>query len=374
MENYCREIPGMKKKLILIAPLPPPITGQSVVSEYLLKKLDENFDIISINYGRKDAVSSSGLNLAFIKKVLNLGKLIKKNKNDTDIVYFTISQSIPGNLKDLYLLYKMGKKLRQRCIIHLHGGYFDKLFDKLFFPIRLINRLLFQDIKSGIVLGNSLIKCLLPLMDQSRISVIENFFKNEIRISEMELKTKWQNPDLIKILFLSNMMKSKGYQELLDAFTGLDDDTRMKFHLSFAGEFDSRKDKDAFLKTISEFQNISYNGTVSGIEKIKLLHESHALFLPTYYHIEGQPVSILESYASGLAVFTTDQGGIKDIFTDNTNGISIQKQSKKAIYDILKDFHNYKDKYKIFAYYNHSYSELFSENIFLDKIKKLFDF
>jgi glycosyltransferase involved in cell wall biosynthesis len=70
-----------------------------------------------------------------------------------------------------------------------------------------------------------------------------------------------------------------------------------------------------------------YHGTVHGARKQELLREAHVFCLPTYYPYEGQPISILEAYASGCAVITTDHSGIFDIFADGVNGYAVPKQS-----------------------------------------------
>ncbi len=57
------------------------------------------------------------------------------------------------------------------------------------------------------------------------------------------------------------------------------------------------------------------------------LREAHVFCLPSYYPFEGQPVSILEAYASGCVVVTTDQGGIRDVFREGENGLWVAKAS-----------------------------------------------
>ena len=58
--------------------------------------------------------------------------------------------------------------------------------------------------------------------------------------------------------------------------------------------------------------------------------------MPSYYHVpEGQPISILEAYASGCVVITTDHGGIKDIFRNNVNGFEVKKGSSISIKSTL---------------------------------------
>jgi glycosyltransferase involved in cell wall biosynthesis len=47
--------------------------------------------------------------------------------------------------------------------------------------------------------------------------------------------------------------------------------------------------------------------------------------------LEGQPISILEAYASGCVVITTGQAGIRDIFTDGINGYEVQPDDQQSI-------------------------------------------
>jgi glycosyltransferase involved in cell wall biosynthesis len=46
---------------------------------------------------------------------------------------------------------------------------------------------------------------------------------------------------------------------------------------------------------------------------------------------EGQPISILEAYASACLVLATGQDGIRDVFTDAVNGVEILQRCPKSI-------------------------------------------
>jgi glycosyltransferase involved in cell wall biosynthesis len=76
---------------------------------------------------------------------------------------------------------------------------------------------------------------------------------------------------------------------------------------------------------------VRYHGVVHGELKRRLFAEAHVFCLPTYYPYEGQPISILEAYASGCAVITTDHSGIFDIFTAGANGLAVAKQSVASL-------------------------------------------
>ncbi|MCZ8156425.1 MAG: glycosyltransferase, partial [Leptospira sp.] len=139
-----------------------------------------------------------------------------------------------------------------------------------------------------------------------------------------------------------NMISQKGYLILLESFKNLDRETKANFELSFAGRFDSTFESDAFLKQIENEPNILYHGVVSDERKRELFHESQVFILPTMF-FEGQPVSILEAYASGCVVVTTGQSGILDIFKDKINGFQINPGSIESIKEILKVIGNRKN-------------------------------
>ena len=129
---------------------------------------------------------------------------------------------------------------------------------------------------------------------------------------------------------MSNMIRKKGYQELLEAFFLLDERHRKQIIINFAGAFDSVQEKELFLNIIGECEQIKYHGIVNGEAKRSLFKDSHVFCLPTSY-FEGQPISILEAYASGCVVLTTGQCGILDIFQNNENGFLIKEPTAYAV-------------------------------------------
>ena len=72
-------------------------------------------------------------------------------------------------------------------------------------------------------------------------------------------------------------------------------------------------------------------GVVTGEEKAKLFKDADLFAYPTYFHLEGQPVAILEAMASGLPVITTDKGSITEMITDGRNGFIVSPSSPHQI-------------------------------------------
>lgn len=320
-------------KILYIAPLPPPVTGHSLAAKILLDELvkDHRVEVINLSkQGFKQGVDS-------IKRIFQVFAIIRavfRGKNDCDVIYLTISESIAGNFKDLFIYLVCFNKLH-RMVIHLHGGSIKKnIFDK-YRSLRVINTFFIRRLAAVIVLGESHLGIFSNLIDSKKIHVISNFAEDYLFVSQDEIKEKFEQTLPLRILFMSNLIEGKGYNELLDAFLGLRDDLKRIVRVDFAGDFESESQKDEFLIRIVPHKEIQYHGTVSGSEKKFLFANAHVFCLPTSLN-EGQPISILEAYASGCVVITTDQGGIRDIFTDGINGYEVLKNSADSIRSVLE--------------------------------------
>jgi glycosyltransferase involved in cell wall biosynthesis len=74
---------------------------------------------------------------------------------------------------------------------------------------------------------------------------------------------------------------------------------------------------------------------VDDAAKQRLFAQAHVFCLPTA-HLEGQPISILEAYASGCVVVTTGPSGVRDIFTPLVHGFEIQPRSPESIRAVIE--------------------------------------
>lgn len=315
-------------KILFIAPLPPPVTGHSLAGKVFLDELIKFHQVEIINLS-KESFKQGVNSFERIIQVIRIIKEIWSNKKGVDVIYFTISESIAGNIKDLFI-YLICFNSLPRMVIHLHGGSIKKLiFDKsrLLFSI---NRFFIRRLWGVIVLGQSHVDIFSDIIEKKKIHIVPNFAEDYLFIGEKEIKDKFANTEPLRILFLSNLIQEKGHNELVDAYLALDDNLKKRVKIDFAGEFESDVQKTEFLNKIDGIKGIHYYGVVGGAEKKNLLSRAHIFCLPTCLN-EGQPISILEAYASGCVVITTDQGGIGDIFKDKINGFEVQKKSANSI-------------------------------------------
>jgi glycosyltransferase involved in cell wall biosynthesis len=321
-------------KILFIAPLAPPINGQSLQSKIFFDYLIKNNEIILIDT-MKDSCKDGIDSFKRIVDVLKILVKVYKRQKNADVVYLHISESLGGNLRDLFIFFICYKKLKN-IYIHLHGGSIKIwVYDKIKILFR-INKFFIKKIGGVIVLGNSHIQIFENMIEKSKIHVVPNFAEDYIFSNPEKIKEKFSNMQIVRVLFMSNLIKGKGYFELLEGYTKLDLSIRQYIHLDFAGAFGSYEDKIAFLNKASVLENVKYHGVVNGSSKKMLFDYSHILCFPSYL-FEGQGICLIEGYASGCVGMTTGKSGIRDIFVNNVNGFQIEERNPDSIAFVLKE-------------------------------------
>jgi glycosyltransferase involved in cell wall biosynthesis len=339
-------------KILFIAPVPPPITGHSKCAQILYNHLKIENDVKIINLS-KNNFKNGKFEIIRVLQIINIFFSVLINKRKVDVVYLTISQSMGGNFKDLIIFLLLYNKL-SKTYIHLHGGAIKKnLFDK-YKIIYQINSFFYKRLAGVIILGQSHKKIFSSQVEENKIFIVNNFFESTFLLNTTQINYKYnlKNTNKIKVLFLSNMQLEKGYNHILDSINFISRDDAKKFEFHFAGKFDNITEEDNFKIKISKIDNIFFHGFIDGKIKKQLLDEAHILCLPTEF-LEGQPVSIIEAYASGLVVLAPLTGGIIDIFS-NANGYPIYSNSI-SIANILKIVLSDKDKLNNIALFNNTY-------------------
>ena len=202
-----------------------------------------------------------------------------------------------------------------------------------------------------------------------RIEVVPNFYDQEL---DNELVKK--DESRISLLYLSNIMVSKGIFELIDAFEKLIQKND-NIILNIAGEFLSddymnfNQVKKKFENKISKNDKINYQGKIFGIDKIKLLQSSDIFILPSYK--EAFPISIIEAMASSNAVVVTDQKYISEVISSK-NGVLIKKRSVDSLVNGIEFLINNKQKLKFIQNYNRQEAQKkFSKQKYLKKLEQI---
>jgi glycosyltransferase involved in cell wall biosynthesis len=238
---------------------------------------------------------------------------------------------LAGNVKDLAFYVAMFDRM-DRAVVHLHGGAGMRQIMAGKYPLlAALNRFFLRRAAAMVVLGPRLVDIYSPHLDAERIRTAANFAEDRWFADDAAIRAKFADLPPIRMLFLSNHLPGKGHLELARAFLKLEPEVRARFRLDFAGGFDEPDAQAAFLELIAPAPEARWHGVVKGEAKQALLNGAHVFCLPTYYPYEGQPISILEAYAAGAAVITTDHSGIFDTFQHGVNGWAVEKRSVESL-------------------------------------------
>jgi len=243
-----------------------------------------------------------------------------------DFVVFSPSFNFVSFFKDSVPIF-IAKVLNIKYILWIHGNGLKSLFDNS-------NKLLKKYIKILFEASFFTVPVAVKIVEQNY-----NFFANNDKIRviyngiddiESQLILE-KNNQFINILFLSNMILTKGWKLLFDV-AELICEKNDKINFIFAGQITS--DKSYVFRTFSETrfkERIQYVGPKYGIEKEKLLKNADIFCFPTYYPLETFGIVNLEAMKYSLPIITSNIGGISEVVIDRKGGFVLNDINVKNL-------------------------------------------
>jgi glycosyltransferase involved in cell wall biosynthesis len=356
------------KRILLIGPFTPPITGESLVNDFILKTLSKEakFNIKQINNAYPIFREDLG-KFSFRKTWFYLRQYIKLYKiYSVQIVYLTIGQTFLGVLKYApYIIFS--KWLNKEIIIHVHGNSLKKQYDSLKGLKKYLVKMIISKGNKGIVLSELLIPNLSEFIPRKNIFILSNFVEDCL-IEPKDKLFNVKNTNCLKVIYLSNLMTEKGILYLLESLKVLSE-KGVKYKAKLAGNIDASI-REMVLEKIDANNSVDYLGIIEGDEKKKLLLWGNVFVFPSYL-MEGQPLSILEAMATGNIIITTRHDGISTIVS-RKNGFYINKQDSKDIVNKLQFVEKNLYSLKSIMKFNYDYvKDSYTENIFIDSLEKI---
>lgn len=322
------------KKILFFLKVPPPVTGATLMNERVFNndylKREYNIRNIPISYAK--SVSELGKNninkiYTFIKNGFKLIYELVFQK--PDIVYFQISPlGYPFIRDSLYVL--LMKCFNVKILFHLRAkGIKDeidskwkkKLYKFVFKSEEVIclSRLVMNDIK-GVHTGP--------------IHIVNNGLPDYTQKITGISKLKNQE---VKILFLSNLLISKGILDFLDSLKILDESNLTFSGIIIGGESDlsSRELLDEInSRKLNDI--VKYIGPKYEIEKHEYIESSDILVFPTKMKWETFGNINLEAMMHSKPIISTDIAAIPEIIDDGVTGFIVNPNSPSEIADRLK--------------------------------------
>jgi glycosyltransferase involved in cell wall biosynthesis len=216
-----------------------------------------------------------------------------------------------------------GKKL----VLHYHNkgvsNFQHRLFDHLLYKI------LFKNSKV-ILLSERLFTDVSKYVNKKDVYFCSNGIPDVY-----DLKNQAKKNEIPEILFISNLIESKGVYILLEALKLLKDED-VEFHCSIVGG-EGNISSNQLNKKISDLnldENITFKGKKYGDEKNEILKSSDIFVFPTFYETFG--IVNIEAMMFKLPVISTDEGGIPDIVKNNETGFIVEKKNSQQLSEKIK--------------------------------------
>lgn len=367
------------KRVLFFTSFPPPFTGQRIASKLIFDLVNNYAEVDLINLsatqGNIERIWSVKLFFIYIQKYFLLVKKLKKKKYD--YVYTVFAPSKFGLLKDYIsaiLVNRYGVKLfsQLQC-----GNYGDNFKHGIF---KILFRRLISKVDTFIFLSPSLNK--IDKLTDTKVFYLNNTVSGEVICTDEEVNAKIAaklNREILEIYYISNMIKEKGYRDLVAAAEKLNNNESIHFKIHLIGiwpDDDKNKIKDfeKELKSSGMNDRVIIHGAINDRKKIKEHFLNADIFiLPTYYSIEAQPLSIIEAFNSATPVISTLHAAIPDMIDNGLNGYLVHTRSPNEIADSILKLVPYNTWKPMAQHARNKYINCYTNDILLQKLIKLFN-
>lgn len=321
---------GVRPRVLFLLHLPPPTHGSSLVGLSIKESrlIGAEFDGAFINLLASRKVAESGrisAGKAFRFALTWWAVLRQLVLSRPRMCYLALSTTGAAFVRDV-LIIALLRVFGIRRVFHLHnkGVSVQRSF--------LLRRVLYPFAFGGaeiILLSPRLYLDIDRYVPRDRIHICPNGIDGQ----GAEVPTGVPvHPGFVQLLFLSNLIASKGVFELLDACVLLKQQG-LAFRCSLVGgEGDVGA---ARLRAAIDERGLGdaavYEGPRYGEDKQASLRGAEIFVLPTYYPSECFPLVLLEAMSHGLAVVTTDEGGIADIVDEGATGYVVPARDPQAL-------------------------------------------
>lgn len=329
-----------KRRVLLVSPLVSNVAGGIAkwtvnIMDYY-KTLQHNDIELKPCYNEniQNPLANEGLLGRIIKGINNYVPLIKKVRNklsggDVDVVHICTSASI-GLIKDIAII-RLAKRRNVKCVVHFHFGRIPAIFGRRNWERRLIEK---------VISGSDNV----VVMDMASYKILKEHGYNHVKYIPNPLSLDTQAfiesdkgtkrvPN--KVVFVGQMLETKGIFELAQACEQIDDAKAF-----FIGPLPNKETVEK-LKALISTDKLKICGTMPFGQVIEEMMSASVFALPTY--TEGFPNVIIESMACGCPIVTTPVGAIPEMLDIDGDrcGICVPVKDvnalKMAIASMLED-------------------------------------
>ncbi|MBL1418924.1 MAG: glycosyltransferase family 4 protein [Alphaproteobacteria bacterium] len=326
----------MSEKILFILHRSPPFHGAAKVGDFIAesKRVNEQFTCKFVTIKSSDTISDIG-KVSFRKislfSILCLQVLWAMIMFRPHKIYFTASIKGVAFYRD-YVLSIIWKAFGCKNVFyHYHTTGINDFVSASDHNLTQTNK--FVKNVNLVLLSPLLANDLKKISGYKQIFHLPNGAKDNLTDVYFEniMSQKFSNDTQINVLFVSNMIKSKGYLDVLNLAKATKAEPII-YH--FAGSWALKQDELEFFQYVksNNLENsVIFHGFVKGKKKQSLFEKAHIFIHPTQN--DTFPLTILEALSYGIPTISTQVGGIPDILSRKTGYIV---QSIDGLHEALK--------------------------------------
>lgn len=321
-------------------------SGQSMMFDALIEYLiEQKKDVSIINLTSKYQKICVGK--IYLKRIFEYQFIIIKSlplffANRKGLLYLTTAQTKGGFVRDVIFI-GLARMLKYKILLQQFGSNFESFYNSLTPKYQKMVVKMFN-LASHIIVEGQFTKNQFSMIDnfENKVIPITNGLpeKNIMQVNDGKF---YNNNESFNLIFLSYLIESKGYWDVLEAVNILKNQFNLNITCTFSGIFKPSVDDEKYLDAQEaefEFKRYIDNNRLNNIvfyhqglmmdEKANAFLKSHVFLLPSYFKFEGQPVSVLEAMAYGSVPIVTKYRMIPEMVTEDT-GIFVEKKSPMQI-------------------------------------------
>lgn len=293
---------NINKKFIFCGPFSGLKTGQS-------SSLNSSYAAVPASDSISIDIGGAGLGVFSIifTAIKSMALLFRLNNASGSIFYVTPSRSFLGAIRDLP--FNIIAKFKGFILIcHWHGGEFLMFRrNSKSFTLWLLRKM-WGESRINIALSDKMAE------DMSQLGFLNvQIIPNYHEIPVVDFPKKKNSGCVLRLIFLSNLIREKGIVDAIKAHQILRRDINVELHV--IGAFVGKRSKE--ILQMLELPGVIYHGPLYGEKKIDVLANCDILIFPSYYPTEAFPLVLLEAMACGLAVVAYKHNYIEDFFNHN---------------------------------------------------------
>ncbi len=322
-----------KRKILFMLHVPPPVHGSSIVGEIIKNNnlLNNSYNTSHINLLVSGSISETGkfkLRKVYKSSIIWFKLLVHLVLRKPDLCYYALSTTGFAFFKDCMMI-SLLRIFNVKTIFHLHNKGIKSKQNKWCYNI--LYKFTFK--KSSVILLSKHL-----YYDIDKFVSVNNTYYCPNGLEDMnDVEKTAQKDDFVRILFLSNLIKSKGVFDLIDSCQILEN-KGLKFKCDFiGGEGDITKEEfEEYVSKRGLLDKVKYLGKKFDIDKSEAYKKSDIFVFPTYYPNECFPLVLIEAMQFGLPIISTFEGGIPDMIDENINGLLIEQRDPQLIADKIE--------------------------------------